>query len=64
MLLFVLATLSAVGQQHNRYALAYRHGFLLTHHDELTEAYGGTNPSMVEFTWLKPTTGEKAWHRD
>ncbi len=63
MLLLVFAALNAAGQQHKRFGLAYRYGYLLTHHQELTDAYGGTNPSMVEFTWLKPTTGEKEWHR-
>jgi hypothetical protein len=47
----------------SRYALGYRYGFLLNHHEELKEAYGGLNPQGVEFTWLRQTDGSKEWHR-
>lgn len=53
----------AFAQKSFRYALGYRHGLLLNHHEELRDLYGGINPQGIEFTWLKQTDGSKDWHQ-
>jgi hypothetical protein len=53
----------AFAQKSFRYALGYRYGFLMNHHEDLEEVYGGINPKGIEFTWLKQTDGKKDWHQ-
>ncbi len=59
----VLGTAVSAQAQVNRFGLGYRHGYLLAHHQELKDAYGGLYPSVVEFNWLRTTDGEKEWER-
>ncbi len=63
MLLVMCGSVPVAAQQLSRYALGYRQGYLLTHHEELTDAYGGLTPSAVDFIWLRQTNGKKDWQR-
>jgi hypothetical protein len=59
--LFTFSALQA--QRMKRFGFAYRHGWVLKHHEELRQAFPGTHPFGVEFTYLSKTTGDEEWER-
>ena len=62
-LLLVMCSTTAALSQNSRFGLGYRYGYLLAHHQELRDNYGGLMPQALEFNWLRATNGDKQWQR-